>query len=99
MDMTPQRWENTSQYLQTVFGRVEGRDPQLETLMERATAAGLPDIAVSADVGRLLKVLAMSVTRTPNSCNTILELGTLAGYSGDRLASRPPPRQRPPHHH
>jgi caffeoyl-CoA O-methyltransferase len=85
-EMTPERWSNTANYLNEVFGRVDGRDRQLETLMERATAAGLPDIAVSAEVGRLLKILCMTVTRTPNSRNTILELGTLAGYSGIWLA-------------
>src|SRR5260221_13036680 len=81
-EMTPERWSNTAHYLREVFGRVEGRDRQLETLMQRAVAADLPDIAVSAEVGRMLKILCMTVTRTPNSRNTVLEVGTLAGYSG-----------------
>jgi caffeoyl-CoA O-methyltransferase len=89
MEMTLQRWENTCHYLQEVFGR---EDAQLQTLMKRAVAAGLPDIAVSSDVGRLLKVLAMMVTREPGSRGVILELGTLAGYSGIWLARGLPER-------
>jgi predicted O-methyltransferase YrrM len=85
-NMTPDRWANTARYLQETFGRVRGHDRQLETLMERAVAAGLPDIAVSAEVGRLLKILCMTVTHAPGSRGTILELGTLAGYSGIWLA-------------
>jgi caffeoyl-CoA O-methyltransferase len=91
MDMTPERWENTSHYLQEVFGR---EDAQLRTLMTRAVAAGLPDIAVSAEVGRLLKLLAMTPTREPRSRGLILELGTLAGYSGIWLARGLPPGGR-----
>jgi len=85
-NMTPERWANTARYLQETFGRVRGHDRQLETLMERAVNADLPDIAVSAEVGRLLKILCMTVTHAPGSRGTILELGTLAGYSGIWLA-------------
>lgn len=82
MDMTPQRWANTSAYLREVFGR---EDDQLRSLMPRATAAGLPSIAVSADVGRLLTLL-VSMTNQGRGARLILELGTLAGYSGLWLA-------------
>ena len=51
------------------------------TLMQRAVDAGIPDIAVSAGVGRLLTVLAQTV-----GARTIVEVGTLAGYSGIWLA-------------
>jgi caffeoyl-CoA O-methyltransferase len=85
-EMTPQRWANTGAYLNEVFGRVKGRDRQLETLMKRAIEADIPDIAVSAEVGRLLKILCMGVTQTPGSRATVLELGTLAGFSGIWLA-------------
>ena len=54
MEMTPRRYEQTAAYMEEVFGRP---DAQLAGLMERAVAAGLPDIAVSADVGRLLMLL------------------------------------------
>jgi predicted O-methyltransferase YrrM len=82
MEMTPQRWANTCAYLQEVFGR---EDEQLRTLMARAVAAGIPDIAVSAEVGRLLKLLA-SMCGEGRGAMTIVEVGTLAGYSGIWLA-------------
>lgn len=81
MEMTEQRWQATSSYLQDVFGRP---DDQLATLMQRAVAAGLPDIAVSAEVGRLLTLLA--TMSAPGGARTIVEVGTLAGYSGIWLA-------------
>jgi len=49
--------------------------------MTEATAAGLPDIAVSADVGRLLMMLT-SMTQA----RLALEVGTLGGYSGIWIA-------------
>lgn len=65
-------------YIREVFG-VE--DPALASLMPAALAAGLPDIAVSAEVGRLLQMLcALSGGRRA------LELGTLAGYSAAWIA-------------
>lgn len=82
MEMTPQRWANTGAYLREVFGR---EDEQLRTLMPRAIAAGLPAIAISGDVGRLLALLA-SMTNQGRGARLILELGTLAGYSGLWLA-------------
>jgi caffeoyl-CoA O-methyltransferase len=81
MEMTSARWEATSDYLQEVFGRP---DEQLATLMDRAVAAGIPDIAVSADVGRLLTILAQLAA--PGGAHLAIEVGTLAGYSGIWLA-------------
>lgn len=78
MDMTPERWNATTEYLSAVFG---DPDEQTRTLMQRAVAAGLPDIAVDASVGRLLTLLAKTI-----SAKTIVEVGTLAGYSGIWLA-------------
>ncbi len=84
MEMTPQRWKNTSGFLADVFGHIKGPDgdAQLATLMDRAVKAGLPDIAVSPDVGRLLKMLTMMVTSDATSRGRVIEVGTLAGYSG-----------------
>lgn len=92
IEMTPARWEYTNSYLREVFGK---QDEQLRTLMPRAIAAGVPDIAVSADVGRLLKLLA-SMTNGGRGAGTIVEVGTLAGYSGIWLARGldPDPRSR-----
>jgi caffeoyl-CoA O-methyltransferase len=78
MDMTPQRWAATGSYLDSVFGR---EDEHLAGLMGRAVEAGLPDIAVSAGVGRMLLALARLV-----DAEAIVEVGTLAGYSGIWLA-------------
>lgn len=81
MDMTPQRWNQTAEYLRNVFGRP---DDQLRSLMQRAVAEGLPDIAVSADVGRLLTLF--SSLATPGGARMAIEVGTLAGYSAIWLA-------------
>lgn len=78
MEMTPQRWEFIKDYSIEVFG---AQDRQLEGLMDRAVAAGLPRIAVSPDVGRLLMILA---SMTPG--RRALELGTLGGYSAIWIA-------------
>jgi caffeoyl-CoA O-methyltransferase len=78
MEMTDDRWNYTNEYSREVFGQ---QDEHLAGLMTEATAAGLPDIAVSADVGRLLMMLT-SMTRA----RLALELGTLGGYSGIWIA-------------
>jgi predicted O-methyltransferase YrrM len=78
MDMTPERWQYTNDYSRAVFG---GQDEHLAGLMDEAVAAGLPDIAVSADVGRLL-LMVTSMTRG----RLAIEVGTLGGYSGIWLA-------------
>jgi caffeoyl-CoA O-methyltransferase len=80
--MTPGRWTATRDYLLDVFG---AQDEQLRTLTPRAVAAGLPDIAVSADVGRLLLLLT-SMTGGGRGARLALEVGTLAGYSGIWIA-------------
>lgn len=76
--MTPERWSYLGDYAAEVFG---GHDEHLAGLMERAVTAGLPPIAVSADVGRLLKILAAMTEG-----KLAIELGTLAGYSAIWIA-------------
>lgn len=78
MQMTPERWSFLGEYADEVFGQY---DDHLAGLMTRAVDAGLPPIAVSADVGRLLKIL---VSMTPGKL--AIELGTLAGYSAIWIA-------------
>ncbi len=82
MDMTPERWASTAAYIDEVFAP---EDEHLATLMERAEAAGLPRIAVSAGVGRLLALLA-GMTNGGRGARVALEIGTLAGYSGIWIA-------------
>jgi predicted O-methyltransferase YrrM len=78
MEMTPARWRYTNEYLGEVFG---AEDAGLARLRAEAQAAGLPAIAVSAEVGRLLQLL---VGLTP--ARRALELGTLGGYSAAWIA-------------
>lgn len=80
--MTPERWRSTCAYLNEVFGR---EDDHLADLTRRASAEGLPSIAVSADVGRLLGLLT-SMASDGRGALLALELGTLAGYSGTWIA-------------
>ncbi|MEO1007871.1 MAG: class I SAM-dependent methyltransferase [Planctomycetota bacterium] len=80
--MTPDRWRHTCDYLDGVFGHPPNQpDEFMAGLMPRAVAAGLPDIAISASVGRLLLLLGRLV-----DARLIVEVGTLAGYSGIWLA-------------
>jgi predicted O-methyltransferase YrrM len=76
--MTPERWSYIGDYADEVFGQY---DEHLAGLMARAVEAGMPPIAVSGDVGRLLKIL---VSMTPGKL--AIELGTLAGYSAIWIA-------------
>jgi predicted O-methyltransferase YrrM len=78
MEMTPERWRYTSDYLHGVFG---AEDAILASIMPEAMKQGMPDIAVSPEVGRLLMILT-SMTRG----RMALEVGTLAGYSGIWIA-------------
>lgn len=71
----------TDRYLSEVFGR---QDEHLAGLMPRAVEAGLPDIAVSPEVGRLIKLL--TGLSAPGGARVGIELGTLGGYSGVWIA-------------
>ncbi len=77
--IVPGPFERGQEYARGVFG---DPDEQMRTLMDRAAEAGLPRIAVSADVGRLLAILAGQSGRNGGGAGLIVELGTLAGYSG-----------------
>jgi predicted O-methyltransferase YrrM len=61
-------------------------DPILESALEASVAAGLPAIAVSPNQGKLLQILAQIV-----GARSILEIGTLGGYSTIWLARALPP--------
>ncbi|HTM86066.1 MAG TPA: O-methyltransferase, partial [Mycobacterium sp.] len=58
-----------------------GDDPVLEAALAASASAGLPAIAVSAQQGKFLNLLA-AATRAVR----ILEIGTLGGYSTIWLA-------------
>ena len=56
-------------------------DSALESALKASDAAGLPQIQVAANEGRLLQLLARSI-----NAKRILEIGTLGGYSTIWLA-------------
>jgi predicted O-methyltransferase YrrM len=60
---------------------VEQRDKALQGALDDAEAAGLPQIQVSPPQGRLLQILARL-----QGARTVLEFGTLGGYSTILLA-------------
>jgi predicted O-methyltransferase YrrM len=64
-------------------------DPALDAALESSRAAGLPAINVSAPQGKLLHLLARMI-----GARTILEIGTLGGYSAIWLARALPPGGR-----
>ena len=65
------------------------RDPALDAALEASVAAGLPEIQVSANQGKLLNLLA----RLQGS-RAILEIGTLGGYSTIWMGRALPPDGR-----
>jgi len=78
MEMTADRWDATNAYVQEVFG---DPDDLLRRLPAQASAAGLPNWEISPDVGRLLSILVSTT-----AARTLVEVGTLGGYSGIWLA-------------
>lgn len=76
--MDSNTWNALTRYLDDVYGN---EDANLAGLMDRAVKHGLPDIAVSPAVGRLLLTLAKLI-----GAKTAVELGTLGGYSGIWIA-------------
>ena len=64
-------------------------DAILTTIRARQEGLRLPPIHISADEGKLLHVLLRAVRAT-----TVLEVGSLAGYSGVWLARALPPEGR-----
>ena len=78
--------ERLQRYVTELFA-VE--DSVLATIRARHAEAQLPPIHISPDEGKLLQVLLRAVEAT-----TVLEIGSLAGYSGVWLARALPPHGR-----
>lgn len=77
--MTPKNpWTAVDDY---VGGLIAHSDPALDAALADSAAAGLPEIQVSPIQGRLLMILAKS-----HGSRSILEIGTLGGYSTIWLA-------------
>jgi predicted O-methyltransferase YrrM len=76
--MAEDLWTEVDNYFSE---RLIPSDPILESALEASKAAGLPAIAVSPNQGKLLQILAQIV-----GARSILEIGTLGGYSTIWLA-------------
>jgi predicted O-methyltransferase YrrM len=76
--MTEDQWTEVDQYFSASLLR---SDPILESALEASVAAGLPAISVSPNQGKLLQMLAQIL-----GARSILEIGTLGGYSTIWLA-------------
>jgi predicted O-methyltransferase YrrM len=79
-------WSDVDNY---ITDRLVADDPALDAALQASAAAGLPQIAVSPPQGKLLQLLARI-----HGARTILELGTLGGYSTIWLARALPPDGR-----
>jgi predicted O-methyltransferase YrrM len=76
--MTRQRWAAIDGYITDLL---VPPDPALDAALEAAAAAGLPPHDVAPNQGKLLHLLALMLR-----ARTILEIGTLGGYSTIWLA-------------
>ncbi len=77
--------DETQDLLASIDAYVEGlfapSDPVLERALRRSREAGLPEVQVSPNEGKLLQLLAEI-----SGARRILEIGTLGGYSTIHLA-------------
>jgi predicted O-methyltransferase YrrM len=81
-----ERWTAVDRY---IADHLVPADQALEAALQDSDAAGLPAIAVTANQGKLLELLARI-----HGARTILEMGTLGGYSTIWLAQALPPGGR-----
>ena len=78
-----EKWTAIDRYLSDLF---VGSDAALDAALEASRAAGLPNISVSPNEGKLLHLVARLC-----GARRILEIGTLGGYSTIWLARALPP--------
>src|SRR5436305_9360 len=81
--MTQELWTAVDNY---ITDALIGSDTALDSALEASVAAGLPQISVAPNQGKLLQLLARL-----RGAKNILEIGTLAGYSTIWLARALPP--------
>jgi len=77
MRMTAEQWVSIDERLAGLFAA----DPEPARALDASRAAGLPDINVTAAQGKLLNILVRA-----QQARSILEIGTLGGYSTIWLA-------------
>jgi predicted O-methyltransferase YrrM len=80
--MTEKLWSDVDHYFEDAL---IGADAALDAAREASRAAGLPDIAVAPNQGKLLYLMARMI-----GARRILEVGTLGGYSAIWLARAVP---------
>jgi predicted O-methyltransferase YrrM len=76
--MTQQQWTEVDRYLGDLL---VPSDPALDAALRASAGAGLPPINVAPNQGKLLHLLALA-----SGARSILEIGTLGGYSTIWLA-------------
>jgi predicted O-methyltransferase YrrM len=79
-------WDAVDEYLTDLL---VGADPVLDAALRESAAAGLPGIQVTPTQGRFLHLLARLIR-----VRSVLEIGTLGGYSTIWLARALPPDGR-----
>jgi predicted O-methyltransferase YrrM len=84
--MSNDTWTAVDQYFTDLLVHA---DPALDAAMQATEAAGLPPISVSPPMGKLLHLLARL-----HRVRTVLEIGTLGGYSTIWLARALPAEGR-----
>jgi predicted O-methyltransferase YrrM len=73
-----EKWTDVERYITETLVRP---DAALDAALESSAAAGLPQISITPPQGKLLSILARSI-----KASSILEIGTLGGYSTIWLA-------------
>lgn len=86
INTNPEQWAKVDEYIDKT---VVQSDDALTSALEACATAGLPPISVSPSQGKLLQLLAQI-----HGARTILEVGTLGGYSTIWLARALPPDGR-----
>ncbi len=81
--MSQEQWSAVDTYITDLL---VPSDPALDAALAASDAGGLPAIQVAANQGKLLMILAQSI-----GARSILEIGTLGGYSTIWLARALPP--------
>src|SRR5712692_5620882 len=84
--MNQRQWTRVDRYINDLLAP---EDPALNAALKASKAAGLPQISVTPNQGKLLHILARAV-----KARRILEIGTLGGYSTIWLARALPKNGR-----